>query len=115
MGTVMIYDLVGKRVLVTRQSARTIDPMLAIAVAEDEGEVVLDFSGVDGITPSFLDEILAIIEKHLRASQEGKFRVIVANPPTRLSAKFSAVGRGRGLSIGESERGAWIITKHEQK
>ena len=56
MMTLRIFDLVQKRVLVSRDSARTIQPQLVAALADGLGELVLDLSGVDGFTPSFFDE-----------------------------------------------------------
>lgn len=34
----------------------------------------------------------------------------VSHPPTRLSSKFEAIGRGRNLHIEETADGGWIIT-----
>ena len=109
---IKIYDLLHKRVLVTRESAKAIGG--ALAIANDQGEVVLDFSGVDAVTPSFVDEALAVVEKAVRANGQNQIRVVFLHPPTRLSTKFEAIGRGRGLRIKESEDGGWIITREEQ-
>ena len=48
MGSLKIFDLVRKRVLVTRSSARELESDLADALVEGDGEVTLDFAGVDG-------------------------------------------------------------------
>ncbi len=109
MGSSKIFDLVGKRVLVTRSSARELAPDLAAALAEGGGEVTLDFAGVDGLTPSFLDEILAVLEEHIEASGGVRLRVEVTNSPTQLSSKFAAVSRGHGLVAEELEDRTWII------
>lgn len=109
MASVMIFDLLGSRVLVTRGSARAIGEALENALVE--GQVELDFVGVEGMTPSFLDEALAVIEHELARAGGTLFRVLILNPPTRLSSKFAAVGRGRGLSISETPDGAsWVIS-----
>lgn len=105
-----MHDLLQKRALITRDSAKPIRQALAgsdIAVADD---VALDFSGIDAVTPSFVDEVLAILEEALRRTKRGELRLLLVNPPTRLSAKFSAVARARGLQISESEDGAWAVT-----
>ena len=111
MKTVNIYELLQRHILVTRDSARSIQPALAAALANSRGEVALDFLGVDGLTPSFLDETLAIIEECFDGADLTPLRVLVENPPTRLSSKFAAVGRGHGLSIEESDGGDWIISR----
>ena len=108
MGSLSIYDLVRKRALITRESAGAIRE--ALAEAGHENEVILDFTGIDAVTPSFVDEVLALIEEVLRAKDRSQLRVTFLHPPTRLSSKFAAIGRGRQLQIDESEDGAWVIT-----
>ena len=71
----------------------------------------MDFSGVDGLTPSFFDELLVVIEECTEATAQAHFRVTVEHPPTTLSSKFLAVGRGHGLSIEKASNGAWIISR----
>ena len=110
MLSVTVYDLVRKRALVTRQSAAVIGEALAAALAADGDEVVLDFSGIDAVTPSFVDEALSSIEGLLRGDVRGQLRVVFLNSPTRLSAKFAAIARARGLEIRESDSGSWTIT-----
>jgi hypothetical protein len=105
-----VYDVVRKRALVTRQSARAVGDALAAALESPRGEVVLDFSGIDAVTPSFVDEALGSIEEMLGKSRRNQLRVVFVNPPTRLSAKFAAIGRARGLEIKESDNGVWVIT-----
>jgi len=108
--TLKIFDLLGKRILVTRESARTIQPVFAAALGEGNGEVGLDFAGVEGLTPSFLDETLSIMEECVQSYPGARLRVVVTNPPTQLSSKFMAVGRGHHLTIKVVESGAWIIS-----
>ena len=109
MGSIKIFDLVGKRVLVTRSSARALAPDLADALAEGGGDVTLDFVGVDGLTPSFLDEILSVLEESVLAFEGVRLRVEVTNSPTQLSSKFAAVSRGHGLVARETGDRTWII------
>jgi hypothetical protein len=104
-----VYDVVRKRALVTRESARAIGEALATALISADGDVVLDFSGIDAVTPSFVDEALSSIEQMLGESRRKRLRVVFLNPPTRLSAKFAAVGRARGLEMKESDSGVWTI------
>ena len=110
MGSLKIFDLVGTRVLVTRSSARKLAPDLADVLVGGSGEITLDFAGIDGLTPSFLDEILSVLEESVLASGGGRLRVQVMNSPTQLSSKFAAVGRSHGLVAKESESGTWIIS-----
>jgi hypothetical protein len=106
--TFSVYELVRKRALISRESAGTIREVLARAA--DEDEVVVDFTGIDAVTPSFVDELLAVVEEAMRAKGRAEVRVIFLHPPTRLSSKFAAVGRAHQLKIGESQDGTWVIT-----
>ena len=107
MKLVKIYDLVRKRALITRQSAGAVGE--ALANSADERGITLDFAGVDAVTPSFIDEVLAVLEDALKTKDREKFQVIFLHSPTRLSTKFAAVGRAHRLEITESEEGTWII------
>ena len=111
METLRLFDLLGKRVLVTRGSARAIQSNLATAISEGGGQVVLDFLGIDGLAPSFLDEILSVIEDCIQDTSHDQLQIMVINSPTQLSSKFAAVGRGHGLSIRESGSGTWLISQ----
>ena len=110
MTTLRVHDLLPKRALVTRDSARPIRQSLASADIPTANEIVLDFSGIDAVTPSFVDEILGMLDKAFRRAKRDQFRLLLLNPPTRLSAKFSAVARARGLHISEPQSGAWTVT-----
>ena len=107
MKLLKICDLIRKRALITRQSASAIGD--ALANSADERGITLDFAGVDAVTPSFIDEILAVLEDALKTKDRDTFQVIFLHSPTRLSTKFAAVGRAHRLEITESEEGTWII------
>jgi len=111
METLRIFDLMGKRILVTRGSARAMQSNLAAALDKGEGQVALDFVGIDGLGPSFLDEILSVVEDCIQDTSHSQLQIVVINSPTQLSSKFAAVGRGHGLSIRDSGNGTWIISK----
>lgn len=111
MQTIRVFDLLRRRALVTRESARTIGPALIQALEGSGGEVTLDFSGVEAVTPSFVDEVLNVVDEALSERARASLRVLLLHPPTGLTAKFSAVGRGHKLRISESAAGAWMITE----
>ena len=111
MQTLRMFDLMGKRVLVTRSSARAIQSILGAALREGDGQVALDFYEIDGIAPSFLDEVLSVVEDCIQDTSYNQLQIMVINSPTQLSSKFAAVGRGHGLSIRETGSGTWIISK----
>ncbi len=110
MSGLALYDVTKNRVLVTRDSARRLTPAIESAIRDARGALKLDFSRVDGITPSFLDELISVLEEAFAQMNIDSFRVEVLNPPTALSAKFAAIGRGRELSLTESGSG-WVIQR----
>jgi len=119
MRTLRVHDVLKDRVLVSRESARLLEDALSALMisARTPGEacgttpVAVDFEGVEGIAPSFLDELLSIFESLIGAATNGDERcLIVANPPTRLSLKFEAIARGHGMSVRALPDGSWFLT-----
>lgn len=111
MGTVRVFDLLQRRALVTRSKARDIGDAVDSAL-EDAGDyVTVDFAGVDGVSPSFVDELLFVFEKAVSDSGMEDMAFVLRNVPTRLSTKFEAIGRARQVKIVELEPGVWKIDR----
>jgi hypothetical protein len=110
VSSLAVHSLMGKRVLVTRESARGLAPAIRSAIDRERRTVGLDFDHVDGITPSFLDELLSVVQELFAVAQTPSFRVEILHPPTELSSKFAAIGRGRDLKIVETQDG-WVIAR----
>jgi len=114
MITFRLQDVLKDKILISRESARQVEDSLrrrlaaGAAAGSDTSEVVIDFVGVEGIAPSFLDELVSIFES-LVAGGDGERRLVLANPPTRLSSKFEAIARGHGMSIRRRDDGSWIM------
>lgn len=106
-----LQKLLNKRMLVTRQTARDIAPEVHEALLKGNGALVLDFSDVAGISPSFLSETILVVEDCAQKIGEPSFHVVMENPPTKLSRKFVAIGKAHGVDIREGEGKTWIITK----
>lgn len=102
-----IQEILGIKVLVTRESARSLGPILS--QTEGDEEIKLDLVGVEGITPSFLDEILGVIAQFL-GMKHRDMSVRILHPPTRVSSKFMAVARGHDLLLNEQDDGSWLIS-----
>ncbi len=109
MAAVRIHDILSSRVLVTRSSARELEQAIRDAVHLGGEQLEIDFLDVDGITPSFLDEVITVLERVLGEIKENQPQIIVVNPPTRLSAKFAAVGRSHSLEIVERGPHRWEL------
>ena len=108
MSELNIYDLLGKKVLVTRSSARMLSDALAEWAQPGDEAAGFNLDRVMGITPSFFDEMLRMVEETGKSYR----RVTIANPPTELSSKFQAVARSHGLVVSESEGGSWLLERN---
>ena len=107
--TIDAYGLIQRRVLVTRSSARSIQECLSSALRDGQGHAEIDFSGVNGLTPSFFDELLSIVDEAWLDLPGRGPSVTVKNPPTSISPMFEAVARVHGLKIDETD-GDWVIS-----
>ena len=107
MSTINVYSVFSKKALVTRESARRLDELLRNVIISGQDELIIDFQGIEAVTPSFIDELLLVVEDHPERS--GKCILIFMNPPTRLSEKFGAIARAHQVSIEERSDGAWVF------
>jgi|GEM_PF-2266511 len=119
MCTVQVNKILKDKILVSRESAHLLEgAMMAMIAAARTPEkpsgttsVAVDFEGVEGIAPSFLDELISVFESVLGSvDRELDRRLLVANPPTRLSLKFEAIARGHGMSARALTDGSWVLT-----
>lgn len=108
MEALKIHDLLPSRALVLRESARAVQSALA-AWARPGEDLTIDFAGVDALTPSFVDELLKVLQVTLKNGGSARLQVRFANMPTRLSSKFSAIARAYHLEITEISTGSWLI------
>lgn len=124
MLTLRVYDILKSKILVGRESARALEEALREAISganepqpvSDSASIVVDFCGVEGMAPSFLDELLLIFESLSRSDAHAAGRRLrVENPPTRLSRKFEATARGHGLSIRALDDGSWLLTDERRQ
>lgn len=114
-GVIRVREFLDRPVLISRESARTLAGPLATA-AQTEGHlngtsagvVVLDFAGISGVAPNFVDELIKILEEVLATGAGSRsLLVTIKNVPMRLSSKFAAIARGHHLSIAALPDGSW--------
>ncbi len=119
MHTLRVHDVLRDRILVSRESAHLLEDALIAMIAaartpgnpSDTTSVAVDFEGIEGIAPSFLDELLSIFESIIGSETNAREQcLVVVNPPTRLSLKFEAVARGHGMSVRVLPDGSWLLT-----
>ena len=108
MSKIKVFDLAPKQVLVTRESARALESHLAKALQASPREITLDFSKVEGFAPSFLDEVMCILDENANP-EEPLEKVMLVALSTRLSSKFVAIARSHGRLALEENGGAWTI------
>ena len=111
MPSVRVFDIVGRPVLVSRESARSIKPKLGEGQDDHDSLLRLDFSGARGVAPSFLDEALLVAEEWLRDSGQPDATVTFAQPPTVIAAKHHAIARAHGRTLVVTESGDWEFRK----
>jgi len=119
MRALRVNDVLRDRILVSRESAHLLEDAINTMMgaerpsgdSSDTTSIAVDFEGIEGIAPSFLDELLSIFESIIGSEPAGLERsLVVANPPTRLSLKFEAVARGHGMSVRALTDGSWLLT-----
>lgn len=114
---IRVRDILERPVLISRETARVLEGPLAAAMtpsvdanASTPVAVVIDFEGISGVAPSFVDEMIKILEERLAPGPGGRpLRLTITNVPTRLSSKFAAIARGHSLSIEAFPDGSWEL------
>lgn len=109
MQSVKIAELLKRKILVTRESAGVLRKQIESAI-KTESEVILDFTGIEAVTPSFVDEILGMIDDARIAAVRREARATFRRTPTSLSEKFVAIGRRHGARISQPNADTWEIT-----
>ena len=108
-----IHDHLPEKILVSRESARLLAEPLrqALAGAQAVGGPVdvvsIDFARAEGMAPSFLDELVGVLQSECGTGARIRF----VRQPARLSRKFEAVARGRGLQVAEIGAGEWVLER----
>ena len=108
MKGVKVFDILHKPVLTSRQSARRIKHSLS---QQTHHPLCLDFSGTHGVSPSFIDEALRVVEECLGHSGHHDTTVIFAHPPATLSSSHHAIARAHGRTLVVTESGDWEFRK----
>ena len=113
MKKLKVIDAVEKNIplLTSRSSARKIKPALEKQDFYQGGNLLLDFSGAEGVAPSFIDETLLVAEEYARASGFAEATVVFSQPPTVLAAKHHAIARAHGRTLVVADNGDWEFRK----
>lgn len=118
MASLRVHEFVADKILVSRESAHSLESALLAILKNEERTiqastalpVTVDLVQVEGISPSFLDELLRVIESLAESERDAhRLSLVVANPPTRLSAKFEAVARAHSRAVCVLPDGSWLF------
>ena len=105
MSTVSLSTETGKSVLITRPAARVVAP--AMRAASFDGEISLCTDGILRVGVSFFDESLLILNELIEETGNADLLLIYRQAPTMQSLKNLVANRG--LTLTETEDGAWVI------
>ncbi len=106
---VKVKERLPHRAVIVRVLARELGEELAREAAVDS-PLVIDFDGIDGVSPAFVDEILTMLDE---ADAPGPERLVFANLPTKLSMKYTVLAGAHSKEIeldASGERETWILT-----
>ena len=111
---IQIHDILPQKALITRESANRLRGAFATASVDSSNRLCLDFSQIEAVTPSFIDEMLLVISQLIEDGALPAGDIQFMNVPTRLSAKFSALARAHDaqiVEISQGSRAGWVITR----
>ena len=115
MTKVSVVEAVDKDVplLTSRSSARKIKAALDLEnqIHFPDNSLSLDFSGAEGVAPSFLDEALLVAEEYIVECGQPDAAIIFGQPPTTLAAKHHAIARAHGRTLVVNDAGDWEFRK----
>ena len=111
MNEVRVFNILGKPVLTSRQSARRIETVLSEEHTTTGGPLCLDFAGTHGVSPSFVDEALRVAEECIGSSECSNKTVVFAHLPMELSSSHHAIARAHGRTLVVNEAGDWEFRK----
>ena len=107
MRIVSVYPIYNKKALVTRDAAGALQE--DVLESSRHGEpLALDLSGVQAITPSFLDQLLLMVERSL--PREGDpVSVVMLNSPPGFRDRLESIGRVHRLKVVSDDVGDWLV------
>lgn len=105
-----VRGLLNLRAVVSRPIARTLGEHLASKIGPGAEQIVLDFSGVVAVSPSFLDELFGVFEEVLE-NLDRQVQILMINTPDLISLKIALITRGHNLAVTEEGPSTWRIAK----
>ncbi len=105
--SVDVHQIIKMPIGVSRETARLLYQPIEIAAHTNAGILDVDFLGMAGLTPSFLDEVLRILEE---TSKDRQWKARLTNVPTEFPSKYQAVARSHALTA-RIDGSIWTLEK----
>ena len=111
--TLRLYDTRKRRVLSSRDTARSMAPEIRnlLSGPDSEENLTVDLIDMATVTPSFFDELLHVVKKNTPTDHLGTTLFDMVNTPEQQAVRFRAVCRVHGLKMVEVGPDHWRISK----
>ena len=107
MKAIKLFPMFNKRALVTRGATHVLKEELVTSTRLGE-PLALDLSGIQSMTPSFLDQLLLMVEESL-PDKSAPYKVLMLNSPAGLRDRMESIGRYHQLKVVSDQVGDWLI------
>ena len=108
-----LHDATKRRALSSRETARSIQPIVSAMLANGNGNgsLTVDFAKMAVVTPSFFDELLRVIEDSMPPDSVSAPVIDLVNTSAHQFARFRAVCKAHGMTTKEIGPGHWRISQ----
>jgi hypothetical protein len=108
---IAVSDHIDGTVLVSRSSAEVLKRLIANHLLVQPGAIDFDFRGVRVLAPSFLDQLVLVIERIVAESNGRRtLTIILRNCPEGMNEKIGAIARAHDAEVACGENGEWIMS-----
>ena len=107
MRVVNLYSIFNQKALVTREATSVLKD--DVFVATRDGELLaFDLSEIQAMTPSFLDQLLLMVEDSLPSGAE-QVKILMVNSPPGFRNRMESIGRYHRLKVVSDGQGDWLV------
>ncbi len=112
MSIVRLMEHANARVLVTRSAATELRAAIEAALQKDARTIEFDFGGIRVLAPSFIDQLLIIVEQVEAAmAPVGNAKVTLRSCPAGMREKLAAIGRAHDADVIEQDDQTWVLRR----
>ena len=107
MKVVNLFSTFNQKSLVTREATSVLKDDVCGATQGGE-PLAFDLSGIQSMTPSFLDQLLLMVEESLPSGVE-RVKVLMLNSPPGFRDRMESIGRYHRLKVVSDAQGDWLL------